>query len=353
MEEGLLREAFAEFSRASEALISYYSILEMKVQELKEELKEAKEYLKSILDSLPVAVVVLEEGRVLFSNKKAQEFEEKCLLDRITFNGKKEGEEKISGLIYKWKKEPLKCDKKQGEIIVIEDVTEVEKMKERLELDERLKAMGEMALKIAHEIKNPLGSMELFASMLLKEKMESRHKSYVEHICQGIKSIDRVVNNLLSYTKPKAISKKKGKISDVVREVLDFLKLSLEESGIEVSLYENEKEPIFFDPHLTRLIVMNLLINAKEAMEKGGRIEIEVKNEKDFTVLKVCDNGKGMDEEVKKSIFNPFFTTKEKGLGLGLFTVYNAVKAHGGLLEVESKPNCGAKFSIFFPKDKE
>ncbi len=355
MEKELLRDAFLEFSRASESLIAYYSLLEKTVEALKREIEQknrelesTKEDLRTILDSLPVAVIVMEEDRVLFSNNRAREMRFEPILERINLDGKKEGETKISASSYRWKRESLSGRKNQ-EIVVIEDTTEVEKMRERLEMDQRLKAMGEMALRIAHEIKNPLGSMELFASMLLKDTLEEKQKSYVEHISEGIRNIDRIVNNLLSYTKPKSLCLRKVRLSDVIREILDFMRLSFEQSGIELTFREREKGPKSVDPHLMKLAVMNLLMNAKEALDQGGKIEIEVKEEGKFTVLVVADNGRGMTEEVKKSIFNPFFTTKEKGVGLGLFTVYNIVKAHGGFIEVESKVNEGTRFTIFLP----
>ncbi|MCX7856711.1 MAG: ATP-binding protein [Deltaproteobacteria bacterium] len=357
-EQDLLKDAFLEFSRASESVIAYYSLLEKKIEGLKKEIEEknrelekTKEYLSTILDSLPLAVVVTEKGKILFFNKRADELDALHLIQKITFNGKKGGEFKKGGYSYRWKKETLKDRTNGAEIIVVEDVTEVEKMKERLEIDERMKAMGEMALRIAHEIKNPLSSMELFASILLKESMDERHKTYIEHICVGIKNIDRIVNNLLSYTKPKALSLKKGKLSSVVREVLDFLSLSLEQKGIVVSFHEKERETTVFDPHLMKLVLMNLLVNAKDALPEGGKIEIRLEQREDHTILLVSDNGIGMSEEVKKNIFNPFFTTKDRGVGLGLFIVYNIIKAHNGIIEVESEIDKGTRFTIHLPSN--
>lgn len=358
MEKELLKDAFLEFSRASESVIAYYSLLEKKIEELKKEIEQknrelelTKEYLFTILNSLPVAVLVREKKNVLFSNKKATELGIQNIIEKITFNGKKGGEIKTSGYSYKWKKEVLSDTDSHAEIIVVEDVTELEKMKERLEIDERLKAMGEMALRIAHEIKNPLGSMELFASILLKETVNKKHKSYIEQICIGVKNIDRIVNNLLSYTKPKTLSLKKGRVSDVIREVLDFMSLSIEQDGIKLFFRQNERNLKLFDPHLLRLAITNLLMNAKEATERGGKIEIEVKEEGNFTVLEIADDGKGMTEDVKRNIFNPFFTTKDRGMGLGLFIVYNIIKAHNGLIEVDSKVNEGTRFFIYLPRD--
>jgi signal transduction histidine kinase len=93
-----------------------------------------------------------------------------------------------------------------------------------------------------------------------------------------------------------------------------------------------------------KLVVMNLISNAVEAVDRNGRIKVDIKENDRYSVLIVSDSGVGMSEEVRRNIFNPFFTTKDKGVGLGLFIVYNIVKAHGGYVEVESTQNCGSSF---------
>ena len=101
-----------------------------------------------------------------------------------------------------------------------------------------------------------------------------------------------------------------------------------------------------------KLVVMNLISNAIDAVDKNGRINVDIKENKRFAVLIVSDSGAGMPEEIRKNIFNPFFSTKDKGVGLGLFIVYNIVKAHGGYIEVESAVDCGSTFSIYLPKER-
>lgn len=356
MQDELLKNAFLEFSKASESLIAYYNLLERKVQELKievenknRELRRAKEYLSLILDSIPLAIAVKDGKRVIFANRKATVPEIKEVLKGLKLNGKREGEVKRGGSAYRWMRERLAIDGKTNEILLVEDVTEIERMKERLKIDEKLRAMGEMALKIAHEIKNPLASMELFASMLLGELKDIKHRGYVEQICTGIKNINRIVSNLLSYTRPKTLTLKRQFLKDVVNEVLEFMSPTF--GNIEVTFQEEERLESKFDPHLVSLAIMNLLTNAKEAVGRNGYIRITLKEEGSYKILSVLDNGCGMDEETVKNIFNPFFTTKENGLGLGLFIVYNIVKAHRGEIEVSSNPGKGTEFRIFLPMD--
>jgi signal transduction histidine kinase len=212
--------------------------------------------------------------------------------------------------------------------------------------------MGEMAARISHEIKNPLGSMELFLSMLLSSKLKKADKKYVDYILFGVKTIDRIINNILSYTRPKTVSMKKGELFDIVKDTLDFMNISISARDIDVDFNVASHGPSSFDPDLMKLVVMNLISNAIEAVESKGRIKVDIKENGKYAVLIVGDNGPGMPEEVRKNIFNPFYTTKDKGVGLGLFIVYNIVKAHGGYIEVESAEGSGSTFLIYIPKER-
>jgi two-component system sensor histidine kinase FlrB len=225
-------------------------------------------------------------------------------------------------------------------------------MKDRLERDERLMAMGEMAARIAHEIKNPLGSMELFLSMLVNAKLRRKDKEYIDYVLFGVKTIDRIINNLLSYTKPKTLALTETILSQVVKETIDFMGISAQSRGISLEVNTTFDGPSFCDPDLIKLVIMNFISNAIEAMEGSkGIIRVDVKEDRKYAVIVISDNGVGMSEELQKNIFNPFFTTKDKGVGLGLYIVYNIVKAHGGYIEVESVEGSGSSFSIYILKD--
>ncbi len=358
-ETNLLTNAFNEFSKASNSIINYYNLLESQIRLLKQEVEEkngelerAREYLHNILDSLPVGVVVIDRKTVTFSNTKAETWGSEKFLQGLNNGERKTGEIKNGTGQFRWKKEALTNGFEGKEVIVFEDVTEFEKMKERLERDERLRAMGEMAARIAHEIKNPLGSMELFLSLLSNGKMKSKEKEYVDYVLFGVKTIDRIINNILSYTRPKTLVVKEQKISEIVKEMLDFMSVSISSRNIEVHFNPSYQGASYFDPDMIKLVVMNFISNAVEAVSGKGLIEIDIKEEDKYAVVVVSDNGIGMSEEVRKNIFNPFFTTKDKGVGLGLFIVHNIVKAHGGYIEVESVEGSGSSFFVYIPKDK-
>jgi signal transduction histidine kinase len=359
-ETNLLQNAFQEFSKASDSMINYYNMLEshigllkQEVEEKNRELEKAKKYLHNILDSLPVGVVVIDRKSVSFSNRKAEMLGSEKFLCGLNNGDQKAGEIKNGKGYYRWKKEVLTNGFVGKEVIVFEDVTEFEKMKERLERDERLMAMGEMAARIAHEIKNPLGSMELFLSMLANGKLKTKEKKkYIDYVQFGVKTIDRIINNILSYTRPKTLVLRPEKISEIVKDTLDFMSVSIMSRNIGVQFNSTYDGPSYFDPDMMKLVIMNFISNAIEAVTTQGFIRIEIKEEEKYVVVAISDNGIGMSEEVRRNIFNPFFTTKDKGVGLGLYIVYNIIKAHGGYIEVESTEGSGASFFIYIPKDK-
>ncbi len=355
----LLENAFSEFSRASDSIISHYGLLESQIKELKRELEEknralerASEYLYTILDSLPVGVLMVDDRSILFANKNAEELIPEGIIGNLSSTSDKTGEIKCGLGRYRWKKEALHNGFEGKHVVAIEDVTEIERMKEHMERDERLMAMGEMAARISHEIKNPLGSMELFLSMLMAGKMRVRDRKYVEYILFGVKTIDRIINNILSYTRPRELSLKKGELKSVVRDTLEFMSVSTAVRDIDVEFAATSEGNVPFDPDMIKLVVMNLVSNAMDAVGPRGRIKVDIRENERYGVLVVSDNGPGMTEEVRRSIFNPFFTTKDKGVGLGLFIVYNIVKAHGGSIEVESEEGSGSSILIYIPKER-
>ena len=157
-ELNLLNYAFSEFTKASDSLMAYYHSLETQIRHLKEQVEEkndqlekAREYLHTILDSLPVGVVVLEKGPdPVFSNKNARRLNRTGFIDDLMSSGETFGELKDRTGCFRWRREALENGFEEREVVVFEDVTQIERMKERLERDERLRAMGEMAARIAH-----------------------------------------------------------------------------------------------------------------------------------------------------------------------------------------------------------
>jgi two-component system sensor histidine kinase FlrB len=358
-ESQLLKNAFQEFVRASDSLTSYYlnlenriSQLNMEVNEKNKELERAKESFYNILSSLPVGVVVRSRKSAVFTNKEAQRLGLARFAARLQKDSAEVGELKSEKGCFRWRKSAFAAGLEAQEVIVFEDVTEVQKMKERSERDERLRAMGEMAARIAHEIKNPLGSMQLYLSMIAKGKMGDKEKQFVNSVIFGVNTIDRIINNLLSYTRPKTVVLREAVLSRVVKEAIDFMSVSIGSKAIDIEFSSSYDEVSLFDPDLIKLPLMNFTSNAMEAITDKGTISVNVREEGRYVLATFADDGMGMSEETRKNIFNPFFTTKDKGVGLGLFIAHNIIKAHDGYVEVESEKGKGSSFTIYLPKGR-
>ncbi len=225
-----------------------------------------------------------------------------------------------------------------------------------IERTRRLAAMGEMAARIAHEIRNPLGSMSIFATLLERELAGDGSRNLAEQISKGIKSLDNLLSNMLLFANsPEA----RLKIIDVREAIEDSILLAKgrEKSGVEITVSHSGETVIAADPNLLRQLFLNLIINALDAVDENGRVEVETRLvEKDGTrqmEIKVSDNGRGIAAEELDRIFDPFFTTKERGTGLGLAIVTSVVDAHAGWIKADSTPGEGTAFTIGIPAKRE
>jgi signal transduction histidine kinase len=234
-------------------------------------------------------------------------------------------------------------------------------MKEKVshydERSKRLIAMGEMAASLAHEIRNPLGSMELYCSLLKKDLSgEAKLLSLAEHIHSGIKSLDRIITSCLQFARdhqPRCIL-----VSDVktmLSETIKGVSSRASSSGVQfVSEYIGQNK-IYVDPYLISQAILNLLINALDAVNSCDSTQDRfVKLTSDTSqegiwVVKVMDNGQGIPLENQEKIFDPFYTTKCDGTGLGLAIVHSIVSAHGGQIEIESNFKDGTTVTIKIP----
>jgi signal transduction histidine kinase len=182
--------------------------------------------------------------------------------------------------------------------------------------------------------------------------LADKEREFTNSVVFGVNTIDRIINNLLSYTRPKTIVLRQGRLAQTIKETLDFMSISIISREIEVKFINNYDEESWFDPDLLKLALMNFISNAIEAIDNKGLLTVEIKDDGPFAVMIFSDTGSGMDEETRKNVFNPFFTTKDKGVGLGLFITHNIIKAHHGYIEVESVEGKGSSFVVFLPKEK-
>lgn len=224
-----------------------------------------------------------------------------------------------------------------------------------VERTRRLAAMGEMAARIAHEIRNPLGSMAIFATLLERELADEPDKAKLaEHINKGIKTLDNLLSNMLLFAGSPEAKLKPVELNDIVDDAI-LLAGDRGKAGVEIRASYRGRKRVMADPNLLRQLFLNLIINALDAVEEDGRIGISVdtETEEGGVVIKVSDNGRGIPREEIDRIFDPFFSTKERGTGLGLAIVSAVVDAHMGRLDVQSEPGKGTTFTLGIPAGRE
>jgi signal transduction histidine kinase len=244
----------------------------------------------------------------------------------------------------------------EGRILLAEDITDLVQRRIAAQRNSRLAAMGEMAVQIVHQIRNPMGSIELFASMLKRDLTDQPENALLaDKVQQGIKSLNLIIGNLLSFAKGADPDVQLVDLKELTDAALADLEASIRQRDIGVmSDFATDEKWIRVDPEWWRQALVNLMVNAVQAMGIGGSLRLTARRELldgrgAAFKLSVIDNGAGMSPAVRERIFNPFFTTKDRGTGLGLALVFNIVKAHGGTIAVDSVEGQGADFTITIP----
>ncbi|MBF0329804.1 MAG: hypothetical protein HQL10_11650 [Nitrospirae bacterium] len=224
---------------------------------------------------------------------------------------------------------------------------EIKSLKTQLAVKERLAALGEVSAGIAHELRNPMGVIAGYARILLKEVPEGSQKSAVQGILNEIEEMNKVIEELLKFTKSDSLEKISLDITKLVHELVE----NINDRAENIRIVASESFYIRGDETLLKQAIKNLILNG---LESGGDVQIELVDEKPVrngVMMTVSDNGKGIPETELSKIFMPFYTTKEKGLGIGLALVHKIITAHGGTIQVESSEGKGSVFKCFLPAD--
>ena len=234
-----------------------------------------------------------------------------------------------------------------GAVLSLTDITRMKNLELQAKRTGRLAAMGEMAARIAHEIRNPLGSIELFSTMLIDDLQDfEEQKTLAEHISAGVKSINNIVSNLLLFMRPdQQLDEQVLDVHEALKDSLFFAGHLLDaQDGIEVQT-ELTAESLFIkgDLELLKQVFLNLILNAIQAMSGGGQLHISTHKTKSYAdtqlvEVHLVDNGRGIAQADMPKIFDPFYTTRKRGTGLGLTIVHNIIKMHKGSIDITSSP---------------
>jgi two-component system sensor histidine kinase FlrB len=400
----VLRAAFQSFNETTQHLQKSYETLQERIKDLNLELEQknqalesnlqekekVKNYLHNILESLTSGVIVVDEHQTIttFSQTAGAILNlapEQCLNKPL--------EKAVPHPIFPTLVERLKESQKGnliqdeelknaegrrikvrvsaspvhdpagaqlGTVLILQDITELKQLEEEAERNDRLRAMGEMAAGIAHEIRNPLASIELFASIMKKDSQGDTEKmKLADHIVSGVKNMDRIISSLLLFAKSPEPSRQQCNINDLLRGILDSSTDLQSPDNIHIHCDYSNAEPLAQgDKELLQQVFLNFIRNAVQAMPEGGDLKLRVEKNKSpdnntyhrhFITTTISDTGIGISSADRENIFNPFFSTKDKGTGLGLAIAHNIVKAHQGTIDVESQKGKGTTFIVNLP----
>ena len=250
----------------------------------------------------------------------------------------------------------LCTDKNQYMDIIISDISEDIRKETRLRRSESLASMTTMAAGVAHEIKNPLAAMQIHTQLMRKAFQkygsldEEKAEKYLNVIEEETAHLNKIAVDFLFAVKPMEVEFRPGSLNENVEEVVSFLLPEAEERGIEVETKLDSFLPrIQFDARLVKQALLNLVQNAFAAMAENGKLTIISKSDGDYQALIIRDNGSGIPEEKLSKIFEPYYTTKASGTGLGLTLVYKIMKEHNGDIHVKSEVGKGTEFILLFP----
>lgn len=367
-----LQRAFAVFNQVSAELTQAYEALQAKVASLTEELavangelrrqyqeKEAlSDRLSSLLDALPAGVVLLDAGAsVVAVNPAAMamfgadmpgqhwgDIARQHLEPTLTVGEWLLGSRRVSIA------ESLLASA-DGKILLIHDVTAAHRMKSELERSQRLAAMGEMAASLAHQLRTPLAAALLYTANLGQAGVSDDARAKFSAKASGqLRRLERLIQDVLLFARGESIGRDVIPGSDLLAEAAQTVEPLMREHGLDFAAVDAcHGAKIVGGRKALFGALINLLENAMQATPAGGKICLTGQRQGDQLLLSVRDTGPGVSPETQARIFEPFFTTKGQGTGLGLAIALGVARAHGGSIELNSRPGAGAEFIMTLP----
>ena len=398
-EIALLQKSFAEFNRSARMLHDSYEQMEIRLRCIGDELEKANSelrktvaekeemqtFLRNVLDSLGTAVVVTDlEGKIRTVNRCAAVFsglaveslqgghiglllddlkpgDRDALLGSPYFHKEEGIKVRMLGRILEVSGSPVSPREGEtvGAVFLMRDVSRIERLEETTRRAEKFAVMGEMAANLAHEIRNPLGSIELFASLLLKDGPNRRNRERVKQIISAVKNMDGKISNLLLHARSPQPFMRPVSLHDLLREILLFSEQVIDQEEVFLSVRYADADPIVNgDSEMLKQLFINLMIHALRALPEGRHLHIETSLTNagcDFregsaqVEIRFSDSGSRLSREGVERIFDPLADARDGGCGLGLAIAYNIVDLHHGSIRIEAGETGGTTFSILLP----
>jgi len=264
-----------------------------------------------------------------------------------------QGEALSLGLTTSWLRdeagEPL------GVVMAFKDLAEVKQMRVQVQRAEQLASLGALAAGIAHEIRNPLGSLHGLVELIEEDlPADDSKRRYTQMMLRGIQRMNRLVEEMLTFAQPAVEHLQPIDLGEVLKEAVNFARFDRPQRQIDFEeSYPAGLPPVKADMKKLGQAVLNIVRNATEATPEGGRLRLAAESTSNGRVrASIFNSGSFIDPEVREKIFEPFFTTKSDGTGLGLSIAHQIVRAHGGEIEVQSDRETGTTFRIELPIDR-
>jgi signal transduction histidine kinase len=237
-------------------------------------------------------------------------------------------------------------------------VSKTREFEKRAMHSERLAFVGTLAGGLAHEIKNPLSTLSINLQLLMEDVQsmngEKSKKVYtrIHALQKEVQRLEDILNDFLRYAKGQKLELENCNINDVVDEVVDFITPEIKQKQIQLlKSYDTHVPFCQLDVNLVKQAILNVIINAEQAMEHGGELMIRTSGDKKFIQIDITDTGAGMPKDMLDKIFQVYYSTKKTGTGLGLPTAKRIIEEHKGTISVQSEENKGSNFSIKLPID--
>jgi len=243
---------------------------------------------------------------------------------------------------------------RKGERIIEKRTEERLKLEEKLSRAEKLSSIGEMTAGISHEIRNPLGIIKSSADLLKKKMLAIDPSNNIpDIIIEESNRLNNIITDFLNFARPKELNMTTCHINEIIDKNLSFLSVQTNENNLNIQkICEKDIPKMIADPDMLYQAFLNIFINSMQAMPTGGNIFVKIKCKNNRVKVTVEDEGEGISDDLKKKIWDPFFTTKEQGTGLGLGIVKNIIESHGGTIKLSNRSAGGAKAAIELPLNK-
>ncbi len=361
----------------------YALLLANKSRAAKEALENMELYTNNVINSMPAGLISLDpEQRIVTANSAALTifgYSEADLRGKNITQLDESGAGDLSSLLSSDRElieQPLDCLGRNGEsiplkvsasqlrdregrlrgmVLILRDQREIKAMEEALERSRRHAALGRMAAGVAHEIRNPLGTLRGFAQYFSRSaKEDPQAKEYAELMVGEVDRLNRTVSALLQFSRPREVTYAQIDLLRMAEKSLTFIQEEADSQGIALELQIAAPDlRLYADPDLLQQVLFNLLQNSLAATDSGGRIVLGGQEMADMIQLWVEDSGKGLSQEEQAKMFDPFYTTRKDGTGLGLSLVQQIIEQHQGHIEVVSEPGQGCRIIIMLPRRKE